>query len=387
MKDTDTLYHSPAQPDHRSLPDWVPSAAQMYLAHTEAGFPIRALARAAGCHASTILRQIRRIETRRDDPLVDAALRNLGSVHFKPCSLQAHSIEKDTVTMSFHDKIDTPDKTAAPADQAQFNAEAARVLRRLCETGAVLAVAAEMEKAVIVRDNAAGMATRTGVVDRKFAEALALNDWIAAKQNGKITRYSITPAGRSALENMMGQVDPEPATGFAEAPVRFEPRKTSEPSATLENERPRRMRYNMAESPLTALARRKDKDGSLFLTDDLVTAGERLREDFELAQMGQKVTQNWDQFLTGGQSTHIPDSGVNDAPSNARSRVSAALTELGPGLSDIALRCCCYLEGLETAEKKLGWSARSGKIVLRIALLRLKRHYDETVGPGGPLIG
>jgi len=52
----------------------------------------------------------------------------------------------------------------------------------------------------------------------------------------------------------------------------------------------------------------------------------------------------------------------------------------------VALRCCCYLEGLETAEKKMGWSARSGKIVLRIALHRLKRHY-ERLGRDAGLIG
>ncbi|MFC6586305.1 DUF6456 domain-containing protein [Sulfitobacter pacificus] len=75
------------------------------------------------------------------------------------------------------------------------------------------------------------------------------------------------------------------------------------------------------------------------------------------------------------------------AAAEARARVTAALADLGPGLSDVALRCCCYLEGLEAAEKRLGWSARSGKVVLRIALMRLKRHYDETVGPGGPMIG
>ena len=75
------------------------------------------------------------------------------------------------------------------------------------------------------------------------------------------------------------------------------------------------------------------------------------------------------------------------AAAEARKRVADAMAELGPGLSDVVLRCCCYLEGLETTEKRLGWSARSGKIVLRIALMRLKRHYDETVGPGGPMIG
>ena len=104
--------------------------------------------------------------------------------------------------------------------------------------------------------------------------------------------------------------------------------------------------------------------------------------------MGPSVTQNWDRFLTaGGRGSFVPDGGIGNGPSAARKRVADALTDLGPGLSDVVLRCCCYLEGLETAEKRLGWSARSGKIVLRIALMRLKRHYDETIGPGGPLIG
>ena len=35
----------------------------------------------------------------------------------------------------------------------------------------------------------------------------------------------------------------------------------------------------------------------------------------------------------------------------------------------------------------MGWSARSGKIALRIALQRLKRHYAETQGRFGPMIG
>ena len=373
----------------QDIPNWVSRAAQMYLAHTEAGMPIRALARATGCHASTILRQIRRVETRRDDPLVDAALRSLGTVHFRsPPSSPTN--QKVSFPMSFQEKITSADASDIAPDSAHFMSEAARVLRRLCETGAVLAVATNMEKAVVVRDGVSGTATRTGVVGRDIAEAMALKEWISPKQTGKITRYTITPAGRAAVEDIL--LDSKTRTaGFAESqtPYADQHRVWGERTITDgDTGQPRRMRYNLAESPLTALARRRDKNGEAFLTDDLVRAGERLCEDFELAQMGPRVAQNWERFLTGGgRGNYVPDSGVMDGPSNARKRVAEAMDDLGPGLSDVVLRCCCYLEGLETAEKLLGWSARSGKIVLRIALTRLKRHYDETVGPGGPLIG
>ncbi|MDA0924619.1 MAG: DUF6456 domain-containing protein, partial [Proteobacteria bacterium] len=67
-------------------------------------------------------------------------------------------------------------------------------------------------------------------------------------------------------------------------------------------------------------------------------------------------------------------------PRAARARVSDALDDLGPGLADVVLRVCCFLEGLESAEKRLGWSARSGKIVLKIGLQRLLAHYAQTHG-------
>lgn len=148
------------------------------------------------------------------------------------------------------------------------------------------------------------------------------------------------------------------------------------------------MRYNLAESPLTALGRRKDADGKPFLNHELIQAGERLREDFEMAQMGQRITQNWDRFLTSGRSGSFQqDSGLAEGPREARARVSDALKDLGPGLGDIVLRCCCFLEGMETAEKRMGWSARSGKIVLRIALQRLKVHYETRHDTLSPMIG
>ena len=148
------------------------------------------------------------------------------------------------------------------------------------------------------------------------------------------------------------------------------------------------MRYNLSESPLTALGRRTDKDGKPFLDRSLIAAGERLREDFEMAQMGPRVAQNWDRFLAASDRSSVQSGGGESGRSSlARARIAAALRDLGPGLGDVALRCCCFLEGLEVTEKRMGWSARSGKIVLRIALIRLKRHYDEVYQGKSPLIG
>jgi Domain of unknown function (DUF6456) len=365
----------------RKLPEWVPIGARNYLAHTEEGAPIRVLAREAGCHASTILRRIRKIEMRRDDPLIDAALCRLGAVRAKRPTTRPR--QKDTTAMA------QPQMTPIP-DQPTLQREALRVLRRLAETGAVLAVAPEMEKAVVVRDIAGGGSTRTAVVDSGVAQAMALKNWITSISTGRVTRYQITRAGRAKLTAMLKH-PPKAANGLAEAQGPFEHAGPGwQDSHDPEQDAPRRqrIRYCLAESPLSALSRRKDKDGQPFLSEPLVQAGERLREDFELAQMDSKVTQNWEGFLTAGTSTsRSAPQGGDGAPHEARARVSAALAHLGPGLSDVVLRCCCYLEGLETTEKRLGWSARSGKVVLRIALIRLRRHYDETIGAGGPMIG
>ena len=58
----------------KALPDWVPEIAVTYLSHTTLGVSLRQIARQKGVHASTVLRQVRKCEQRRDDPLVDQAL-------------------------------------------------------------------------------------------------------------------------------------------------------------------------------------------------------------------------------------------------------------------------------------------------------------------------
>ena len=380
---------APAETPGR-IPAWVPEPARLYLQHTEEGVSIRQLARAEGVHASTVLRRVRRIEQRRDDPLVDEALSRLAQAH-QGDRLQGSDIQKGIIMTAPIRKADK-----ARIDEEQLIGEARRVLRRLAEAGALLAVAPDMDKAVVLKGT-----LRTAVLARDVAQAFALKDWIAVAQAGRVTTYEITTAGRAMLRRLLeSEAVSRPAPGggatacegFSDAQAAFagQHRRWAEERGAGHGaaRHGARGRINLAESPLGILARRRDKEGTPFLAPELVSAGERLREDFELAQMGPRVAQNWERFLTGGdRGSYRVEGALGGGSDRARDRVALALRDLGPGLGDMALRCCCFLEGLETAEQRLGWSARSGKIVLRIALIRLKRHYDETYGGKMPMIG
>jgi hypothetical protein len=146
----------------------------------------------------------------------------------------------------------------------------------------------------------------------------------------------------------------------------------------------RRRLSTQPESPLKKLARRRDKDGQPLLENDLVAAGDRLREDFELAKIEQIFDPGKDNSPSPGQCVSEQ---VLSAPASYSKRLSGALDDLGPELSEVVVRCCCHLEGIESVEKLFGWPARSGRVVLRIALIHLKRYYDEAKTPDGSLIG
>ncbi len=270
-------------------------------------------------------------------------------------------------------------------DERIINREARRILRRLCETEALLVLASDMEKAVVLRPGPAGEQTRTAVVDRAVAIAFALRDWVQPIELGRLAKYRVTTAGKSALKRLIEEDRQRrmaegraPAFAESQSPFQAQHRDWGERAITDDTGTKRMTRVNLAETPLATLARRKGPDGKPFLTPDLVQVGERLREDFERSQMGPRVGQNWDRFLTGvDRGGLLNDAGIGEGPREARQNVSDALDALGPGLSDIVMRVCCFLEGLESAEKRLGWSARSGKIVLKIGLQRLADFYAQ----------
>ncbi|SDW78017.1 DUF6456 domain-containing protein [Celeribacter indicus] len=375
-------WKGPTRTGGGGIPEWVPQDAQRYLAHTEHGDTIRALARKGGCAPSTVMRQVRKVELKRDDPLVDEALACLSRLAPGPGSPHAareegHGPDDSQSRKDVMTKHSPPDRRSPP-DDATIAREARRILRRLCESGACLAVARDMDRAVVVRDLPDGRVTRIAVLDRPVAQAMALKDWIVPQARGRVTRYRISAAGRAALRDLLAEDLRRPA-GFSEAPAAFPVPACLPgfgPEAGEESETARRLRYSVAESPVMVLSRLRDKGGAAFLSPELVAAAERLREDFELAQMSPQETPDWDRLLAGGARGEVACDPAGSGPEAAAARVAAALADLGPGLGDVALRCCCYLEGMALAEKRMGWSARSGKIVLRIALQRLRTHYE-----------
>jgi len=129
----------------------------------------------------------------------------------------------------------------------------------------------------------------------------------------------------------------------------------------------RTVTVNLAESPLVWLHARG------HLSERLLDAGEKLRADYERAQLSPSVTMRWDPVRS--KSTGTDGLSPTERQINARQRFDGAIKAAGRGLEDILWRVVCASEALPEAEKTLGWPARSGKLVLRIALERVADFY------------
>lgn len=136
--------------------------------------------------------------------------------------------------------------------------------------------------------------------------------------------------------------------------------------------------FDADESPLAWLARRRDKDGRPLISQIEYDAGERFRADFYFARMSPRVTANWSPDAGCGRGRFACGGGAGDMRDNvvaARERVRLALVAVGPELAGILIDVCGHLKGLEQTERGAGWPARSGKIILQLALSSLARHY------------
>ena len=133
---------------------------------------------------------------------------------------------------------------------------------------------------------------------------------------------------------------------------------------------PRSRTVNLAESPLGWLHARG------HVTTRQFEAGERLRADWERAQLDPRVTMRWDAApVRRGKSGRGAAIDPSTSQVDARRRFAAAVESAGPGLSDIVWRIICAGEGMRQAETALGWPARAGKLVLGLALDRIADFY------------
>lgn len=146
----------------------------------------------------------------------------------------------------------------------------------------------------------------------------------------------------------------------------------------------RRLRVNVAESPLQLLARRRGRGGAPFVDAAGLEAGERLRRDITIGQILPSVTSRWDPVGGQGAGGARDPASASDAVIAARQRVQRALKAVGPEFADLLLDVCGFLKGLETVERERGWPARSAKLVLGMALARLAEHYGLAVEARGP---
>jgi hypothetical protein len=188
-----------------------------------------------------------------------------------------------------------------------------------------------------------------------LVEELLRKDW-AAQRGADV---QITAPGQRALERYDA---PKGSDGFAQQNRIITRCKRRVPGAVVD--------VNLAESPLGWLKRRA------LIDERQWQAGERLRSDYYIGAAPPRTTMKWDAPPMGktarGPAEHLDPT---LAQISAKQRFGAAMGAAGPGLSDVLWRVVCAGEGLETAEKALGWPARAGKLVLTLGLDRVASYY------------
>lgn len=152
---------------------------------------------------------------------------------------------------------------------------------------------------------------------------------------------------------------------LAERPLRrdgVDRKRRTKPSRTVT--------VNLTESPLGWLKARG------LVSERQSEAGEKLREDWERGGLGPAMTMRWDAAPRDKAARAAPSAGAATLRQvAARRRFDAAVAPVGAGLTDLLWRVICAGDGMREAERAFGWPARTGRVVLCIALDRLADHY------------
>ena len=214
------------------------------------------------------------------------------------------------------------DAASRPAGETVRRA-ARRFLRRLSEPGAFLIIAEGARKAGIF---CAANAYRRPIamLPAEIAVEFLRQEWIAVASRGEASvRYRITEIGRSFLKRELAEEESaRRASGSQRRRRPFWPsiaRAGERLFADPDGGEPATLEVNLGESPVGWLARRKGPDGRPFLAPEEVDAAEKLRADFEAAQIGPSVAQDWRKFPDAGRPA-VPARRAARVPARARPR-------------------------------------------------------------------
>jgi hypothetical protein len=137
---------------------------------------------------------------------------------------------------------------------------------------------------------------------------------------------------------------------------------------------PEGARLNLAESPLARLAAASSGEPA-FLERHHVEAGERVRKLAERAQLQPRVTMSYSAAHTAGGKNGGRAAEISDMAAEARRALAEIHGVLPRDCAGVVLDVCGLLKGLQVIESERGWPRRSAKLVLRIGLDQLARHY------------
>ena len=142
---------------------WLDKAAFHYDAHVHLGLSIRELARQSAGHASTILRQIRRIEALQSDPQVKAALAKLKSSRGEGAE----------------------SASSCPPDQSLNK----NVINLLEPKNAVLVMSENVEMAGIFLISSESEPQKLGLVSRAHAQSMIASGALHCVSADRLSRY------------------------------------------------------------------------------------------------------------------------------------------------------------------------------------------------------
>lgn len=128
---------------------------------------------------------------------------------------------------------------------------------------------------------------------------------------------------------------------------------------------------------LQRLANPRKGEAALLASHDSAAA-QKFQADLERSGLRQRTTQSWSYaslVLKPGKHSSGGQRSEPVAMLDARARVQAACTAMGPELSGLLVDICLYDKSLAMIEQERGWPARSGKLAVALGLKALARHY------------